>query len=220
MAFHLTRSFPSPHLPPSRTQSLLRLMDAADDAVNKVHLLNCCSQLTKNLDRRVTVRRLAKTYYCKPTTATVAAPAKQVTIGTYCYETFCAVLRYLQEIYATNKLVNLTRTQSFAIQRCAQDSMQKEKKSNRNLFILLGKHQFLLRHSHRSDRIGLHSGWRVLIGCCQRLSYCENSSRARRISEIHSRILRKLQPQFKRNQPKQFHFDHLFVVSAAYVQRK
>lgn len=85
-------------------QSLVHLLEADDANVNKSHLLNCCIQLTKNLERRVTVRRLSKTYYSKPA-FTAATPPKQVTIGTYCYEIFRAVLGYLQEIYNTNQLV-------------------------------------------------------------------------------------------------------------------
>lgn len=86
-------------------QSLMHLLEANDAVVSKTHLLDCCLQMTKNLERRVTVRRLSKTYYSQPAHNS-AAPPKQVTIGTYCYETFRAVLSYLQEIYTTNQLVN------------------------------------------------------------------------------------------------------------------
>lgn len=100
---------------------MLHLLEADDANVIKVHLLNCCLQLTKNLERRVTVRRQSKTYYYKSSTA-ITAPPKQVTIGTYCYETFRAVLKYLQEIYTTSELVKWAE-QSIVINRIDDNNL-------------------------------------------------------------------------------------------------
>lgn len=107
-------------------QSLLRLIDSNNE-LNKFDLLENCLRLTKNLFRRITIRCLSKTYHCTNIVSKMKLPIRQrgrlnsiamfsqkeldrmkpnqVTIASYCYETFKAVLSYLQAICTTSNLV-------------------------------------------------------------------------------------------------------------------
>lgn len=76
-----------------------------DRKINHTNVLTCCLKLTRNLERRIIVRRLACTSYFKKETNN-EPQTKQVTIASYCRETFDAVIEFLRTIYDDMDLVS------------------------------------------------------------------------------------------------------------------
>ncbi|XP_055306610.1 protein rotatin homolog, partial [Sitodiplosis mosellana] len=82
---------------------LLQLIECERENFDYTSALTCCLKLTQNLTRRITMRRVSSLYVAKREHTT----KQQVTIGSYCYKTFDAVLDFLRNIYADSDLASV-----------------------------------------------------------------------------------------------------------------
>ncbi|XP_031630428.1 uncharacterized protein LOC116345312 [Contarinia nasturtii] len=80
--------------------SLLQLIECEKPNFDYTTALTCCLKLTRSLARRVTMRRVSSMHVALKEHLT----RKQITIGSYCYKTFEAVMSLLQNTYTDSNL--------------------------------------------------------------------------------------------------------------------